>query len=149
MTNRDLPKKETPSSSSKRGETVLQKLLKVKLTPSLLITDPPDGSTETLSLEYLTSVGGIRVEITWSTVLEDDTLSVYLDETDETSQFTIDLPNGKATALLPYPPLDDLTGPHTLAVSGEFLSSLVPVRTTVLNATSAFTLLIKGPRPQL
>jgi hypothetical protein len=114
---------------------VLRKLAAHKLTPVLKIDAPADGAS--IDGGRLGQKNpGIKILITWTTLLTEDTFKVVLDKKNITSTFTIDYENMRATGTAFF----DKAGAHELSAKGQFLSDLVPVRVKELTAKSSFSI---------
>jgi hypothetical protein len=119
-------------------KSVIEKVLNRRVHPNLTIVVPENGASYTPRL-VLTNEH-LDVEISWSTLLLDGSLKVFLDKVDVTSKFWVDNDELKATGSLPMPKL----GAHTLEASGQFLSNLLPLQIAQLNATSGFTIHLRS-----
>lgn len=114
-------------------KTVIDKVLNRRVYPTLTIVAPVNGTEYTPRPSA--TAEQIDVEISWSTLLLEGSLKVFLDKVDVTSKFWIDNDELKATASLPMPKV----GPHIFEASGQFLSDFLPLQLAHLNASSEFT----------
>ena len=99
---------------------LLEKFRRVKLKPSLRVYAHCEGTW-------------VYVEAAWTSFLAGGSLKVVIDGRDDiTSKLTVDEAAMKATGTVDVGGV----GLHLVEASGEFLASLLPLRTVVLNASS-------------
>ncbi len=119
-------------------KAVVEKVLSRRVHPNLTIVAPENGSAYTP--RPASTNEHFDVEISWSTLLLDGSLKVFLDKVDVTPKFWVDNDELKATGSLPMPKL----GAHTLEASGQFLSNLLPLQLIQLNASSGFSVKVRS-----
>jgi hypothetical protein len=119
-------------------KSVVEKVLNRRVHTNLTIVAPENGAI--LTPRPANTNEHLDVEISWSTLLLDGSLKVFLDKVDVTSKFWVDNDELKATGSLPMPRL----GGHTLEASGQLLSNLLPLQLVQLNASSGFTVKVRS-----